>query len=65
MQTWATFSIVDHPKPIYRQALALFDRIVVPLPFRPLGDQTPEELNQLRAEIDYIENKTAAQAVRP
>jgi len=62
MQTWATFSIVDHRKPIYRQALALFDRIVVPLPFRPLGDQTPEELNQLRAEIDYLEDRNAAQA---
>lgn len=26
METWATFSIVDHRKPIYRQALALFER---------------------------------------
>jgi hypothetical protein len=26
METWATFSVVDHRKPIYRQALALFDR---------------------------------------
>jgi hypothetical protein len=40
METWATFSVVDHRKPIYRQALALFDRIVVPLPPTPIGNQT-------------------------
>jgi len=61
MQTWATFSIIDHRQPIYRQALALFDRIVVPLPSKPIGDQTQEELDQLRAEIDYLKCKKAAE----
>jgi hypothetical protein len=60
MQTWATFSIVDHRKPIYRQALALFDRIVVPLPEKPIGDQTQDELDQLAAEIAYLEKNGAA-----
>jgi hypothetical protein len=31
MQTWETFSIIDHRRPVYRQALALVDRIVVPI----------------------------------
>lgn len=60
METWAIFSIIDHRQPVYRQALAMFDRIVVPLPAQPLGDQTLEELDQLRAEVDYLERENAA-----
>ena len=40
METWATFSTIDHRKPLYRQALALFDRIVVPLPPKPVSQLT-------------------------
>ncbi len=61
METWATFSIIDHRQPIYRQALALFDRIVVPLPAKPIGNQTIEELDQLTAEIAYLTEMNAAQ----
>ena len=61
METWATFSIIDHRKPVYRQALALFDKIVVPIPPNPIGDQTQAELDQLRAEIDYLEQNKAAE----
>jgi hypothetical protein len=61
MKTWATFSIIDHRRPIYRQALALFDRIVVPLPLKPIGDQTQEELDQLKVEIDYLKGANAAE----
>ncbi|HEX8811903.1 MAG TPA: hypothetical protein VF742_07905 [Terracidiphilus sp.] len=60
MQTWATFSTTDHRKPIYRQALALFDRIVVPVPSAPIGDQTAEELDQLEAEVEFLEHADAA-----
>jgi hypothetical protein len=60
METWATFSIVDHRAPVYRQALALFDRIVVPVPPQPIGDQTSEELTQLAAEIKYLASHGAA-----
>lgn len=60
MQTWATFSIIDHRKPIYRQSLALFDRIVVPIPPRPIGDQTKQELDQLEADVAYLEGEGAA-----
>ncbi len=61
METWATFSIIDHRQPIYRQALALFDRIVVPLPAKPIGDQTQEELDQLEAEVEYLKRAKAAE----
>jgi hypothetical protein len=60
METWATFSTVDHRKPIYRQALALFDKIVVPVPPTPIGDQTTEELHQLEADIGYLVDEGAA-----
>lgn len=60
METWATFSIVDHRNPVYRQALALFDKIVVPIPPKPIGDQTEEELAQLEAEIEYLSAHDAA-----
>jgi hypothetical protein len=60
METWATFSIIDHRQPVYRQALALFDRIVVPVPPQPIGDQTPEELEQLREEVKYLVEHGAA-----
>src|SRR5215831_10210335 len=61
METWATFSIIDHRAPVYRQALALFDRIVVPVPREPIGDQTREELTQLEAEISYLAAHQAAE----
>lgn len=60
METWATFSIVDHRRPVYRQALALFDRIVVPVPPAPIGDQTEQELQQLQAEVSYLAENDAA-----
>ena len=60
METWATFSIVDHRRPVYRQALALFDKIVVPVPPQPIGDQTQDELDQLQTEIDYLAAHKAA-----
>lgn len=63
METWATFSIIDHRKPIYRQALALFDRIVVPVPPEPIGDQTKAELEQLRTEVEYLARHKAAEIV--
>jgi hypothetical protein len=56
METWATFSITDHRDPVYRRALALFDRIVVPLPPQPIGDQTREELDQLGAELAALQD---------
>jgi hypothetical protein len=59
-ETWATFSITDHRAPIYRQALALFDKIVVPIPKEPIANQTKDELEQLAAEVQYLEDEEAA-----
>ncbi len=61
METWATFSIIDHQKPVYRQALALFDKIVVPLPPQPIGNQTQTDLDQLAAEVAYLAKHGAAE----
>src|SRR5262249_13837226 len=63
METWATFSIIDHRKPVYRQALAFFDKIVVPIPPNPIGDQTQAELDQLRTEIDYLKEQKADESL--
>jgi hypothetical protein len=61
METWAPFLIVDHRAPVYRQALALFDRIVTPIPREPIGDQTHDELTQPEAEISYLTAHDAAE----
>jgi hypothetical protein len=60
LETWATFSVDDHRTPIYRQSLALFDKIVVPVPAKPLDGQTLEELDQLNADVAYLEANGAA-----
>jgi hypothetical protein len=59
-EQWATFSIYDHRQPLYRQALLLFDRIVVPIPTTPYADLTEAEIDALRADIEYLENHDAA-----
>jgi len=60
---WATFSIFDHRKSMFRQALVLFDRIVVPVSIEPVGDQTEEELERLRADVRWLQEKDAARLV--
>lgn len=62
MQTCATFSIHDHRNPLFRQALALFDCIVVPIPSKPIGGLTADELAQLKSDVEYLEKNDAAQA---
>ncbi len=57
---WATFSIFDHRASLYRNALVLFDRAVIPVPTRPVSDITLEEIEQLSAEVAYLEEHDAA-----
>lgn len=57
---WATFSIYDHRTAIFRQALLLFDRIVVPVPAAPFRKLTLEELDALNADVDYLRANDAA-----
>lgn len=61
---WATFSIYDHRSVLYRQAMVLFDRIVVPIPTRKIGKLTNEEIDRLAEEVHRLEEKDAAKAVR-
>lgn len=61
---WATFSTIDHRSALYRRALVLFDRIVVPIPSRPVGDQTEQELVQLATDVAYLEHHNAAVGAR-
>jgi hypothetical protein len=63
-ECWATFSTIDHRSPLYRRALVLFDRIVVPIPPQPVGDQTEQELEQLAAEVAFLEKHDAAVGAR-
>lgn len=60
---WGTFSIYDHRTAVYRQALLLFDRIVVPVPTRPVGNLTTKEIDQLASEVDYLTRHGAAKRV--
>jgi len=57
---WATFSIYDHRTDLYRRALLLFDRIVVPIPSTPFGRLTPAEIEQLSSDVDYLQENDAA-----
>ncbi|MDF0673868.1 MAG: hypothetical protein P0120_05940 [Nitrospira sp.] len=60
---WATFSIYDHRKPLYRQALVFFDRIIVPIPTRPFKSITEEEIEQLSTEVDFLKKRGVADKV--
>jgi hypothetical protein len=60
---WATFSIYDHRTPVYRQALLLFDRIVVPIPSREFGGLKDQEIERLRSEVQFLEKQGAAKSI--
>jgi hypothetical protein len=57
---WATFSIFDHRGPLYRKALVLFDRVVMPVPTVPVGRVEQPEIDALSADADYLVNSAAA-----
>ena len=59
---WGTFSIYDHRRPLYRQSLVLFDRVVIPIPSKPVGNQTADELDALKADVEYLEAEDAARS---
>jgi hypothetical protein len=59
---WATFSIYDHRKSLYRRSLVLFDRVVIPIPKKPIGNQTEEELDGLKADVEYLQKENAGVA---
>lgn len=57
---WGTFSIFDHRDPVFRRSLVLFDRIVVPVPDRPIYDIDQQELDALSADVEYLVENDAA-----
>lgn len=59
-ELWGTFSIYDHRDEIFKQSLILFDRIVIPIPNKPLGNQTQKELDQLYADATFLSDNDAA-----
>jgi hypothetical protein len=59
-ELWGTFSIYDHRDEIFRKSLITFDRVVIPIPDKPIGNQTHEELDQLYADARYLEKNDAA-----
>ena len=60
---WGTFSIYDHRLPIYRQALILFDRVVIPVPTRPVGRLSEAEIEQVAAEAEWLKKEGAAEVI--
>jgi len=65
-QYWGTFSIYDYDyqTPRFRQALVLFDKIVIPIPTEPIkgreGEINASDLTRLCAEAQYLEDSGAA-----
>lgn len=59
-ELWGTLSIYDHRDPLFKNALLLFDRIVVPIPESPIHEQTAEELNELKKNVSLLEKHDAA-----
>lgn len=51
---WGTFSIYDHTTAVYRRALVMFDRVVIPVPTAPFGRLTEPMIDALSADVDYL-----------
>jgi hypothetical protein len=60
METWGTLSTIDHRTSVLKKSLVLFDRLVVPVPDKPIYDISQEELDELNANISFLENNGAA-----
>ena len=61
---FGTFSIFDHRDPVFRKALILFDRVVIPVPGRPIYDTSHAELSRLSA-MSTISPSTVSQCGTP
>jgi hypothetical protein len=57
---WGTFSIYDHRAPVFRQSLVFFDKIVVPVPEKPVGKLEAGEIDQLSKDVEFLEQRGAA-----
>ncbi|MFT5818853.1 MAG: hypothetical protein ACI8ZM_000074 [Crocinitomix sp.] len=59
-ELWGTLSIYDHRDAIFVKSLILFDRLVIPVPNKPIGDLTVAEIDQLYSNASYLEKHNAA-----
>jgi hypothetical protein len=59
-ELWGRFSIYDHRDAIFRKSLIIFDRVVIPIPDKPIGNQTMEELDRLHTDATYLVEHDAA-----
>lgn len=63
---WSAFSIFDHRGPLYRKALVLFDRVVMPVPTAVVRNSKQElvidqqEIDALSTDADYLVKEGAA-----
>jgi hypothetical protein len=57
---WGAFSIYDHRTPLFRQSLVFFDKIVVPVPEKPVGKLEAAEIDQLSKDVEFLEQRGAA-----
>jgi hypothetical protein len=54
-QMWATFSIYDQQSPsIYKPSILLFDKVVMPVPTKPHGTLTQEQLQEMAADAEFL-----------
>ncbi|HAL81614.1 MAG TPA: hypothetical protein DCO83_04750 [Mucilaginibacter sp.] len=57
---WGTLSLYDHRDAMFIKSLVLFDRIVIPVPNKPIHDITSQELDRLSADAAFLEDSDAA-----
>jgi hypothetical protein len=58
---WGTLSLYDHRKSMFVKSLVLFDRIIIPIPNKPVYDLTNQELDKLYADSSYLKKNNAAE----
>lgn len=64
METWGTLSTHDHRTSVLKKSLVLFDRLVIPVPDAPVYDISSQELDELNANVSYLEQNNAGVAYK-
>jgi len=61
-EQWGTLSIYDHRSHLLVQSLVFFDRLVIPVPRKPIYDLSAEEIERLAVDVAFLERNEAAKA---
>jgi hypothetical protein len=59
-EQWGTLSITDHRSDLFLKSLIFFDRLVIPVPLKPIYDIDEQELEELSVNVEYLEKHGAA-----